>query len=197
MLHGELASIRSNQHDALLLKGKVSDLTIDRLIEHLFLKAIVAFETFLEQYFLELVCTRYAPKGITVTRLVTFQSEHAAKDFLCEGRDFATWLPYGDTEARAKRFFAEGRPFTLVDASLKVFITRAYTVRNHAVHSSASARERFLKTVYPNSTITANRTPAKHLREVVRHKSGRNPTQLNIDIYIETMFALAGTIDPQ
>ena len=165
------------------------------IAECLFIKSVVAFETYLEEYFLAMVTGQYKPTKVGAKLLVEFDSEETARRFVFDDQDYATWLPYSVTQDRAKRFFQDGRPFCgLLHDGLLIAMSDAVVVRNHAVHASASARKKFVDRCYRGVAATTT-TTGQHLQAVAVHKHGKAKQRV-IDTYINTFVAIAQVIDP-
>lgn len=116
----------------------------ERLLEAVFLNAVTAFESFLEQLFFKSVTGAVRTGGIKpVTRL---KDEDTARRMIIRPREkYVTWLPIEDAISRADVYLVSGKPFSRVATrgAAKGLLTRALTVRNAIAHRSGHAKVRF------------------------------------------------------
>jgi hypothetical protein len=166
------------------------------LYEALFLRAVVAFEEFLEEVFFLMMQRRItrAPQpvhlgpgycrisprfraGPVVMREVVFQGENYLK-----------WLPIRDTIDRAELYLIEGRPFTNLDVADKQVLHDITTVRNAISHNSAHSLRTFLKMIEGMPLLRGESTPAGFLR------SKSNPTQTRFEVYMGNLGTIAAKL---
>lgn len=159
-------------------------------IEGCFVRAIVAFEKFLEDYFLDLVTERYKPKSHVIRLRAKFASHADAQDFILLDKKYADWLPYKTTTKRAERFIMDGLPFTKLPDVEKGSISDAMTVRHRIAHSSESSRKEFSQRFFP--TIAQNvpgpaallRTPLSHGSKLMKF-NGFMSTFINAALHLD------------
>lgn len=92
--------------------GKITKRDLDSVYEALFLRAVTSFEAFLEELFLGILERRIRYKPGRVSLRMTIKSRAALMDILLQGGKYLTWLPFQNTEERAKLYLIDGKPFT-------------------------------------------------------------------------------------
>lgn len=116
----------------------------DSLVELAFLRAFLAWETFLEQSFILYLSGQSPPRGRSPRRYAFPPNQRVAMDWLIpEGREYAQWTVPMHVSGRAERFFQAGRPFTPVLRQNQNALDEARLIRNAIAHESAAARARF------------------------------------------------------
>lgn len=132
----------------------------DAMTELAFLRAFLAWESFLEQSFMLYILGRKSP-GAAPPRRYAFPPSlaHANQWVIPEGRSYATWTNAAHVSARAERFFQGGRPFTTTLRANRNTLEEARTLRNAIAHASSSTQQKFenlvrqkLRTLPPNCT---------------------------------------------
>lgn len=179
---GEFASIAQR---ALLLRSQRTLRTeeADALIEGLFVDLVGAFEETLESLFLGLITSG----GLTSSRggvrpHYQFPTRLRASQVVRSGKSYVNWLPYGETERRARIFFARGYPFRIrtgrrnqnlppstsaLTAADRLFLDQVMLIRNAIAHRSAFAHAEFRKKVLRGTVPPRERHPAGHLQAQV------------------------------
>lgn len=116
----------------------------DSLIELAFLRAFLAWETFLEHSFILYLSGQKPPRGRAPHRYAFPPTQKLAMDWLIpEGRDYAQWTTAQHVSERAERFFQAGRPFTAVLRGNQNALDDARLIRNAIAHESSTARAKF------------------------------------------------------
>lgn len=165
---------------------------MDVVYEALFVRAYVAFEGFLEAFFLELVSGSHQSQRSTVKKVANFASEDAARTMIHQGRPYVDWMPYNDhTKKRAAFFFDKGGPFSELDDPRLRTLEETKTIRHAIVHASRSARISFDRLAPPRAG-SPRPTPAQYLREVVIH--GPPPTN-RFQVFLAEFSEIASTLD--
>lgn len=139
----------------------ISAVRRDAMTELAFLKAFLAWESFLEQSFMLYIIGRKAPGAARPQRYVFPPSlTHAAEWVVPEGRPYATWTDAARISARAERFFHGGRPFAVTLRANQNTLEEARILRNAIAHASSSTQQKFenlarrkLRTLPPDSTV--------------------------------------------
>jgi len=150
-------------------KGAFTRTDLEALYEGLFVAAIVEFEKFLERLFMDAVLGKSSyPPSRVATRLDVRSSQ--VLDSLIRGtRRYVDWLPYSDTEHRAKLYLRGGRPFTDLDSSERNTIDRWLWLRNAIAHASKHSQDVFADHVIAGIPLPPReRTPAGFLRSQIR-----------------------------
>ncbi len=133
----------------------------DSLTELAFLRAFLAWETFLEESFILYLSGQVPPRGHPPHRYAFPPNQRAAMEWVVpEGRPYARWTVATEVSARAERLFRSGRPFAPVLRGNQNVLEEARTIRNAIVHESMSAQEKFenlartkLGVLPPNLTV--------------------------------------------
>ena len=163
------------------------------MMEIAFLRAFLAWESFLEESFVLYLLGKVPPRGRRPRRFALPPNRGAAQDFVAEGREYAAW-DAASVIRRAELFFLRGRPFTDPLRANQTLLKEAQTLRNAVVHESASAREKFenlvrvkLGTLPPNSTVG-------HFLETT--VPGSTPPSSFLEFYLDRMNLIAEQIVP-
>ncbi len=131
------------------------------MTELAFLRAFLAWETFLEESFILYLSGQAPPRGHGPHRYAFPPNQRAATEWVVpEGRRYARWTVATEVSARAERLFRSGRPFAPVLRGNQNVLDEASTIRNAIVHESMSAQEKFanvartkLGALPPNLTV--------------------------------------------
>jgi hypothetical protein len=116
----------------------------DSIAEIAFLRAFLAWETFVEVSFILYLSGQKPPRGRAPYRYTFPPNQKAAIDWVVpEGRDFAKWTHPSLVSGRAERFFRDGRPFAPALRGNQNVLDEARLIRNAITHESGSAREKF------------------------------------------------------
>ncbi len=123
----------------------ISERRRDSLIELAFLRAFLAWETFLEQSFILYLTGQQPPRGRAPRRYAFPPNPRVAVVWLKpeSGRDYVDWTIATIVSVRAERFFQAGRPFASVLRGNQNVLDDARLIRNAIAHESASARAKF------------------------------------------------------
>ncbi len=142
---------------------------IESVYEGLFLRAINAFEAFLESLFIEVMLGKAQFARRKVALRISTPSRRTLWEVLLQGESYLDWLPYKRTEERAMAFLKSGRPFTVLDNGDRFRVDQCVQVRNAIAHSSAHAARQFHKKVIGSLNLPASeRTVAGFLRSIAR-----------------------------
>jgi hypothetical protein len=146
---------------------------VERLYEGLFLSLVTGFERFLERLFFEVLLddTRHTAR---ILPKATFGSMKTLREFVLADQSFVDWLPYSNTEERARLVLRKGRPFTEISEASKGEMKRWMAIRNAIAHSSDHSRQKFQQVVVGNTPLPPRqRNPAGWLRSTSRIGSTR------------------------
>lgn len=161
---------------------------VNQVYVGLFLEVITSFERLLEELFLGLLTSRVAATVHSVVPHISFGDKRTAQAIVYGGRDFVNWLPYENTEDRARLFFKGGVPFTSLDATEKRVLADCMNIRNAMAHKSRHALNMFEKRVLGSlGLMPRERTPVGYLRSVYRV----SPTQTRYESYVYNIAAIA------
>jgi len=117
----------------------------DSMTELAFLRAFLAWETFLEESFVLYLAGQKPPRGRPPHRYTFPPSVKVAMEWVIPegGKEFATWTVPLRVSERAERFFRGGSPFAPVLKSHQNALDDSRFLRNAIAHASASAQEKF------------------------------------------------------
>jgi hypothetical protein len=118
--------------EKLFSAGRISKTDLDSVYEALFLRAVTNFEAFLEDLFLAILrgSARYSRQRVRVQ--MSTVSRDALMRILLQDRAYLNWLPFTNTERRAKLYLKDGRPFTdLTEGDKSITV-----IRNAIAHKS-------------------------------------------------------------
>lgn len=133
----------------------------DQMTEMAFLRAFLAWETFIEESFILYLYGQKPPRGRAPRRYAFPPDFKTAKEWVVpEGRPYAQWTTAEHVSRRAERFFQAGRPFSPVLKSNQNLLDEVRTIRNAIAHHSESTQQKFdtlvrtkLGTLPPNLTV--------------------------------------------
>ena len=167
------------------------DLVVRRDIEQvylgLFMDCMTSFERLIEDPFVGLMAGRLLLGNTPSRRLITFRSQRDVRPVIFGGRQYVDWIPYNQTINRARIFFHNGEPFTMLDTRERNFIEQCSIVRNAIAHKSDHSRKRFVESVLGNQRLMPReRYPAGYLRGVFRYA----PIQTRYEHFAFSMAAI-------
>jgi hypothetical protein len=114
------------------------------MTELAFLRAFLAWETFLEGSFILYLTGQQAPRGRAVRRYSFPPNRKVATDWLLpEGRNYSDWTVAATVSSRAERHFTSGHPFAAVLRENRNILDEARIIRNAIAHDSSAAQEKF------------------------------------------------------
>ncbi|HEV3111659.1 MAG TPA: hypothetical protein VGY99_14310 [Candidatus Binataceae bacterium] len=110
-------------------------------------------------------------------------------DILLQGGKYLTWLPFHNTEERAKLYLTDGKLFTELTDGDKSVIKTITTIRHAIAHRSQHAMSEFQRTVIGSqSLLPGEKKPAGFLRSQLRSGTVR------FENYVGELGRLAGTL---
>lgn len=135
----------------------------------LYLDTVVSFERFVETLFVGYLSKRFRlPRGSYVR--ASINSDVVARDVVLGGNSYVDWLPYDRyTLKRAKAFFRNGAPFSLLAKDDRKILGEVLIIRNSIAHKSKHALQMFEKEIIGGLALVGReRTPAGYLRSAFR-----------------------------
>lgn len=99
-----------------------------------------------------------------------YSSDIVLRDHLLQDRRYVDWLPYDQTEKRAKLFLRGGRPFTELSIDGRKAFRELSAIRNVLAHESNHAAARFEK------VVLSSRVVPSYERKVERYLKGEHST---------------------
>ena len=111
-----------------------------------------------------------------------------ARNILLIGKNYLEWLPYENTLERAKVFFQDGMPFTLLDDQNRSNLSRYVYIRNVIAHRSEYAVSKFIKHIIGDSKLPPReRTPVGFLRGNFRSA----PSQTRYELFVQELKSIS------
>lgn len=139
----------------------------DSMVELAFLRAFLAWETFLEETFILYLAGQKPPKGRAPARYAFPPNVTVAGEWVVpEGRDYANWTRADRVTVRAERFFKNGIPYAPVLRSNQNTLNDTRVLRNAIAHASVSTQAKF--------------------ENLVRNKLAAYPTGLTVGGFLST-----------
>jgi hypothetical protein len=173
------ADLTRQRMEHLFRSGRIVRRDVEAVYEGLYVQAVSAFESFIAELFRALLLASVPVPGSRIARRVTFSSSPVLSDVLHGNRRYLDWLPYDQTEERARVYLRGGRPFTDVTPTDKDRLQRVVWTRNAIAHQSAFARNRFEENVIgATPLLSRERTPAGYLRTMTALPPA--PTQFEV-----------------
>src|SRR3989344_5155784 len=136
----------------LFIDGRIARRDVEQVYKGLFLEATVAFESFIEDLFLGLLTNRILPNSSFTAPKIVFSSRAVAMPIIFNGL-YYDWLPYEHTRKRAKHFFKDGYPFTVLASDDSDKIESFLCIRNAIAHKSTHAKKKFEDKVIGSTSL--------------------------------------------
>jgi hypothetical protein len=175
--------------EGLYQNDKIALRDLHSVYEALFLRAVTSFEVFLEEHFVSILerRTRFRSRGVSVRMKAT--SGDALMEILLQGNKYMIWLPFDNTEKRARIYLKDGKPFSDLTDGDKSMIKTITTIRHAIAHKSRHATGEFGRTVVgAQSLLRGERHPAGYLR------SQTSPSVNRFEIYVGELGRIAGVL---
>ena len=188
-----LQRLNSTRHrmEKLFAAQRINRTDLDSVYEALFLRAVTSFEAFLEDLFIAILVGRAQYSKHRVKVLISATSRESLMQILLQGNAFMNWLPFNNSEKRARLYLRDGRPFTDLDDGDKSQLKTITVIRNAIAHKSDHAISEFERTVTGSAPLLASeRSPAGFLRS--RITSG--PAQSRFEAYLGQLGKCAGML---
>ena len=156
--------------ERLLVTKQIVVRDINQIYAGLYLDAIASFEKMIEDLFIGLATGRLASNSVQIVPLISFANNISVRPAIFGGRGYVDWLPYDNTESRARVFFRKGIPFTSsLDGNDKQRIRTFGYIRNAIAHRSDYSKRVFENRVLANQNLMRGEmSPAGYLRSVFR-----------------------------
>ena len=161
------------------------------MIELAFLRAFLAWESFLEETFILFMLGSTPVGGKAPTRYVTPPNRPLARDLVAEGRPFPKWNTE-EVRRRASRFFRGGKPFEPALKASQQTLQDLNTIRNAVAHDSEDSWDRFKSLVRRElKTLPLGLSVGKYLDTT---RPGINPPITYMEHYLQTVVVVAEKI---
>jgi len=160
--------------EALYQSNSIVMRDLHSVYEALFLRTVTSFEVFLEEQFIATLSGRAQYDRRRVSLRMTAVSRQALMDIILQGDRYLTWLPFSQTEDRAKIYLKDDKPFSELTDGDKSMMRTITTIRNAIAHRSRHATSEFKRTVIGNRPmLSGEKSPAGFFdRRPVRHQCG-------------------------
>lgn len=180
--------------EALHSVGQLARRDLEAVYEGLYIRALTAFEGFIEDLFFDVMLGRLSyPARRDVLPRIQVRTERVLYSILKPGRSHLDWLPYSQTRDRAKTYLRGGRPFTEVDTSRDLTIYKWTVVRNRIAHDSREAQAKFEQHILAEFALPPRRrNPVGFLRQQIQ----LNPSVSRFDAILQEMASIAGELSP-
>lgn len=155
-----------------LLNNNNLDLNdIEKVYDGLYINLFTEFASLIEDLFFGLLKKKILSPLTNVVVTISPSSGMIAQEILLIGKNYIDWLPYEKTIERAKIFFKDGIPFTLLNDGHKSNLKRYIYIRNALTHKSEYSLQQFNRHVIGSSNLTPReKTPTGFLRSIFRRK---------------------------
>ena len=167
--------------EALLGAGYIGLADIEQVYVGLYLDIFTEFEATIENLFLGLLTGSLYSRTYFIRRQAKIKPVSMTRQVIFMGRSYLDWLPYREqTIPRARNYFDDGKPFTLLTSSQESNLDDYCTIRNALAHKSDSARTKFQRLINALPLLPHEKSPAGYLRS--RPYSTSKQTQYEIAI---------------
>lgn len=167
--------------EILLMNGDVVLRDVNQVYIGLYLEVMTSFERFIEDLFFGLLSGKFRDMPRSVKPFISITNKQTLRNIVLAGQNYATWFPYNNTENKARLFFREGLPFTMLNPTDKDLIIECLRIRNAMAHKSRYALSVFERNVLANKNLMSKeRTPVGYLRSEFRV----SPRQTRYEYYL-------------
>lgn len=161
--------------EALYQSNSIVMRDLHSVYEALFLRTVTSFEVSLEEQFIATLSGRAQYDRRRVSLRMTAVSRQVLMDIILQGDRYLTWLPFSQTEDRAKIYLKDDKPFSELTDGDKSMMRTITTIRNAIAHRSRHATSEFKRTVIGNRPmLSGEKSPAGFLRSQARAAPMRN-----------------------
>jgi len=179
--------VTRHKMESLLSNGHINETDIVQFYNGLYLNLFVEFERLLDELFFGLLSGDIST-SLPVVRIVPPISSDLARSILLIGKNYLDWLPYENTLERAKVFFQDGMPFTLLNDQNRSNLSRYVYIRNAIAHRSDYAVSQFIKHIIGDSKLPPReRTPVGFLRGNFRSA----PSQTRYELVVQELKSIS------
>ena len=142
--HYNKLEITRKKVEKLYLNKELSLQDIEVIYKGLFIEILASFENFIENIFVGLLSNNTSLKSKKIKPKIVFNSSKICRAILAGDRSYVDWLPYDRyTMKRAKIFFKNGYPFTLLSKSERDVLEKSSIIRNAIAHKSIYSIKKF------------------------------------------------------
>lgn len=140
--------------------GPVTQAQFHQVVELGYLRAYLAWESFLENSFILYVMGKRSGSGAGPRRFVTPENRRHAVNICTEGQRYADWTSIDKVVSKAERFFRGGEPYKSALTNKQILLQDMKTIRNAIAHQSDDAALKFealvrkeLRFLAPHTTV--------------------------------------------
>lgn len=146
----------------------------------LYLDLFTEFENLIEKLFIGLLNGEVKANNPDVRKKITIKPTSETEAVLLgEKKTYLEWLPYpSNTIDKAKIYFKDSKPFSLLDEIQKGKISNFNKIRNAIAHKSKKAMKEFRAIISTSTLLPHEQTPQGYLRSIPNSATGK--TQLEI-----------------
>ena len=171
---------------------------VDLVVEMAFLHGYLAWESFLEEAFVLYLLGKSAPSGFKPASNLSPPNRKLAFDLLIgDGRRPPDWTAPSLVDARAKRCFRDGRPFSNALRSFWNRLSDMKKVRNRIAHMSSESQDDFEAVVKNELNYYPRGMTAGGFLSKVDLRGPRTRPQSILDAYFGHMLAASAVIVPE
>jgi hypothetical protein len=159
----------------------------------LFLQAVLAYETAMEDLIIGLIVH---PGGLASStagigpRLKVRSYLHALELAAGPGKDFADWIGKDSLLAKANIFLRQGKPFTSLGSNDWIYVTKTRYIRNAIAHPSKAAIEKFTTKVVGSTPLPARERSVYGYLRGMSGAAGQSRWELyvaGLDIFVSSV----------
>lgn len=171
--------------------GTILDEDISQAYAGLYLDLFTEFENLLENLFMGVITGTVKHNNSAVSKLVTIKPVSAIETILLgEKRQYLDWLPYTNTLDRAKLYFTDSKPFSLLTIPQKNKISNYHKIRNAIAHKSKKAMKEFTDIISLSTLLAHEKLPQGYLRNIPSRATGKTQLQIISDEIEAISYAL-------
>ena len=145
----------------------------------LYLDLFTEFEGLLEELFMGMLSGAIYTRNTTIVRKIKISPSSEAERVLLDTKEYLDWLPYTNkTIPRAKTYFQDGKPFTLLTNIETDKLSNYQKIRNAIAHKSKKAMREFEKIIDNLILLPHEREPRGYLRNIPNATTGKSQLEL-------------------
>jgi hypothetical protein len=151
--------------EALFAAGDITRNDVEQVYAGLFMDVFTEFETVIESLFLGLLSGSLYSTNYPTKCKAKIRPASMTRQIVFGFRPYIDWLPYSQqTVPRARNYFDDGKPFTLLNPSQESNLDGYCIIRNALAHKSDKAYSKFQELIRGFPLLPSERSPAGYLR---------------------------------
>lgn len=177
--------------EKLFINGELDVVDVEEVYAGLFLDIFTEFEALIENLFLGLLSGELYAVANPVKKTIFIKPVSKIREVVFAGKPYLDWLPYREcTIPRAKRFFHNGIPFTILNDLQNIDLKRYHLIRNALAHKSDSATKKFEESIRGLPLLPEEKTPCGYLRSIPHHRQTQYKIAVvNLQVIANTLCA--------